>query len=141
LRVLLGAYEEGSDSALHDLSASGRRYMARGWFLLAVSALSWRWEDLVTAGPDFDGVTYSPTRDKGRLQKQLSAVKDTMLRYGGWWSLETLAAYCGAPQASVSARLRDLRKPKFGGYSVEREYRGGGLWAYKLSRPKAQSHG
>jgi len=40
-----------------------------------------------------------------------------------------------APEASVSARLRDLRKAKFGGYRVERQRvrEGRGLYHYRLT--------
>jgi hypothetical protein len=41
----------------------------------------------------------------------------------------------GDPEASVSARLRDFRKTKYGGYDVERTrvYEpDGGLWTYRL---------
>jgi hypothetical protein len=37
-----------------------------------------------------------------------------------------------APESSVSARLRDLRKPRFGGYQVERKYVFKGCFAYQL---------
>ena len=38
----------------------------------------------------------------------------------------------GAPEASASAALRDLRKKKFGFRTVSRRYEGNGLYAYKL---------
>ncbi len=36
------------------------------------------------------------------------------------------------PPASVSAQLRHMRKPRFGGHTVEREYVGDGLYNYRL---------
>jgi hypothetical protein len=48
-----------------------------------------------------------------------------------WHTLADLAT-TGDPEASVSARLRDLRKPKFGGFHIERRYVSAGLWAYRL---------
>ena len=33
---------------------------------------------------------------------------------------------------SVSARVRDLRKDKFGAHRVDRRYAGNGVWEYKL---------
>jgi DNA-binding IclR family transcriptional regulator len=81
----------------------------------------------------FDGVTINDERDNGRLQRQLTDVR-TMIVGMGWWTLGELARATGYPEASVSARLRDLRKARFGGYTVERKYVSKGLWAYKVSR-------
>jgi hypothetical protein len=33
---------------------------------------------------------------------------------------------------SVSARVRDLRKDKFGSHRVDRRYAGNGVWEYRL---------
>ena len=82
----------------------------------------------------FDGVTINDERDNGRLQAQLQCVKAAMLIRHRWWTLAELAGTTGYPEASVSARLRDLRKAKFGGYTVERKYVERGLWAYRVSR-------
>jgi DNA-binding IclR family transcriptional regulator len=79
----------------------------------------------------FDGKTFDQARDGKRLTSQLNVVKALMLR-GGWVSLKDLAALTGYPEASVSARLRDLRKERFGGYNVERVYLSHGLWLYRV---------
>lgn len=79
----------------------------------------------------FDGDTYDHNRDGDRLSRQLDAVRSLMLD-GQWRTLGEITANVGAPQASVSARLRDLRKPKFGGFTVEREYVGDGLFKYRV---------
>lgn len=61
--------------------------------------------------------------DTPRLQSQLDAVREIMLD-GQWRTLGALAAEARATtgrratEASVSARLRDLRKSKFGGHTV-----------------------
>lgn len=85
--------------------------------------------------PDFDGATYNRNRDHARLGNQMKAVRDLMLD-GRWRTLDEIAWAGGTgsafPESSVSARLRDLRKPKFGGYTVERRYAGVGLWEYRL---------
>ena len=81
--------------------------------------------------PDFNGETYERERDHDRLANQLRAVRDVMLD-GVWRSLMNISFQTGAPEASVSARLRDLRKVRFGGYIVERRYAGDGLWEYRL---------
>lgn len=50
-------------------------------------------------------------------------------------SLEELERRCGGTVASVSARVRDLRKQKFGGYSVERVRVGTtGLYMYRIKQ-------
>lgn len=83
----------------------------------------------------FDGVTINDERDNGRLQRQLQAVKAFMLLYPGcWWTLDEIRKFTGYPEASVSARLRDLRKARFGGYTVERRYVERGIWAYRVTR-------
>ena len=83
----------------------------------------------------FDGITICDERDNGRLDAQLQGVKRFMLLYPGrWWTLHEIHKFTGYPEASVSARLRDLRKAKFGGYSVERRYVERGVWAYRVTR-------
>jgi hypothetical protein len=81
----------------------------------------------------FDGATYDPALDGPRLGGQLAAVRRA-LASGGWWTLRELSTFCGGSEAGVSARLRDLRKAKFGGHEVDRERvpGGSGLWRYRL---------
>jgi len=81
---------------------------------------------------EFDGDTYSPKRDHDRLNAQLRRVRDLMLD-GEWRTLREIAVATGDPEASVSARLRDLRKPKFGHMTVERRYVGDGLFQYRIA--------
>lgn len=80
----------------------------------------------------FDGATITedpdaPRRLTGQAQRVWECVKD-----GSWWTLPELAAAARGSEAAVSARLRDLRKPEWGGHKVEREHVGGGLWRYRL---------
>lgn len=87
-----------------------------------------------TDAPLFDGVTYSPVHDSVRLGTQLHRVRSLMLD-GSWRTLGEIQREVGGSEASVSARLRDLRKERFGGWSVERRRRGepsGGLWEYRV---------
>lgn len=81
--------------------------------------------------PDFDGKTYNRGRDHARLGSQLQRVYECMCD-GQWRTLEQIAAIVGAPEASVSARLRDLRKPKFGSHEVIDNNVRSGLWEYRL---------
>jgi hypothetical protein len=73
--------------------------------------------------------------DEGvRLGTQAQAVYSLMLD-GNWRSLRDIAEDTGFPEASISARLRDLRKPEFGGLRVEHMNMGKGHWLYRLSTP------
>lgn len=85
-------------------------------------------------GVRFDGLSYNHQQDALRLKGQLLRVYN-VLKDGYWVSLEDIARLANAPGASVSARLRDLRKQKFGGYTVHRKNKGGGLWLYRLEMP------
>lgn len=80
---------------------------------------------------EFGGATYDEQRDGSRLRVQLEAVKAIMLRTG-WITLADLAEQANAPESSVSARIRDLRKSQFGGYTIDKEYVSRGLWRYRM---------
>ena len=92
------------------------------------------WTSSSTA-PDFDGETYEREKDHHRLTRQLDRVS-AVLTDGCWHSLSDLSERTGDPEGSISARLRDLRKEKFGGHDVKRDRRGN-TWFYRLeiSRP------
>lgn len=77
----------------------------------------------------FDGEHCSSV-DGPRLSRQLIRVKEYM-RDGEWRTLRELEDALGYPQASISARLRDLRKPRFGSLMVERRRRGEGRGTYE----------
>ena len=79
----------------------------------------------------FDGDDYVHDRDHQRLSGQILRVYDCMLD-ATWRTLREIEESTGDPQASISAQLRNLRKPKFGGHKVERRYLGDGLYNYKL---------
>lgn len=79
----------------------------------------------------FDGATYQPRLDEVRLTGQWLRTW-TCIMHGDWWTLEALAKAVGASEASVSARLRDFRKPRFGGHTIERMRCGNGLFMYRL---------
>lgn len=72
----------------------------------------------VTHDGDRDGSTFE-SFDADRLNKQ-SRVVYAAVEDGKWRTLAQIALLTGAPEASVSARLRDFRKEKFGGITVER---------------------
>ena len=62
-----------------------------------------------------------------------------------WLTLDELAKLTHYPPASISAQLRHLRKPQFGGFEVEKQQRTTGkilrgedfgtVWEYQLRRP------
>lgn len=86
-------------------------------------------------GLDFSGETYEPKRDQARLTAQVRAVLTLMLD-GRWRTLAQISEAVGAPEASVSARLRDLRKRRFGGYYVQRMFLRRGLFQYRIQVEK-----
>jgi hypothetical protein len=51
---------------------------------------------------------------------------------GKWHTLAELEWRTEGSQAGVSARLRDLRKRRFGGYLVDRKRITGGLYEYRV---------
>lgn len=79
----------------------------------------------------FDGATYIPSRDYERLSGQLKAVFDVM-KDGKWRTLSELGSSVEGSEAALSARLRDLRKDKYGAHEVQREHIEGGLYRYRL---------
>jgi len=81
--------------------------------------------------PHRDGQTYVQERDGSRLAKQHNRVL-AFMRDGRWHTLEAISEATGDPQASVSARLRDLRKDRFGAHLIDRRYVERGLWQYRL---------
>ena len=80
----------------------------------------------------FDGATFDEARDSERLAKQLQSVF-SLMNDKEWHTIPELAYVLRAPEASISARLRDLRKSKFGAHIVEREYVIRGLWKYRVA--------
>ena len=92
--------------------------------------------DLFTYRPPIeghrDGSSYEPTKDFTRLNRQAQAVY-TYMQNGLWRTLSEISQATGAPEASVSARIRDLKKLRFGGYPVHKRRRADkGLWEYRL---------
>ena len=82
----------------------------------------------------FDGDTYDHDVDGKRLGKQMRLV-GSFMGTGKWWTLQEISLATGYPEASISARLRDLRKPRFGEHTVERRRcaEGAGTWEYRVT--------
>lgn len=87
--------------------------------------------------PHFSGETYEQERDFDRLKKQVARVR-ALMADGKWRTLADISAMTGDPEASISARLRDLRKERFGSHIVNRHYVERGLFEYQLLIPAAQ---
>lgn len=82
----------------------------------------------------FDGPNYSDQHDAVRLSGQLARVFETM-RDQVWRTVPELAEIIGGSHTGISARLRDLRKAKFGGHTVDSRRRGdprAGVWEFRL---------
>lgn len=80
----------------------------------------------------FDGSDYDHSRDSGRLNGQLLRVWRAMSD-GQWRGLAQISRITGDPTTSVSAQLRHLRKPRFGGHRVDKRYLGNGYYEYCLT--------
>src|SRR6266481_1335304 len=91
----------------------------------------------------------TPRRELVRVarRRQRDVLCDVMLsarQCETWLTLEELAKLTHYPPASISAQLRHLRKPEYGGYAVEKRprvvdtvLRGedfGTVWEYQLKR-------
>lgn len=85
----------------------------------------------------FGGKTFVEEKDGQRLSTQLNATF-AIMSDGNWRTLPEIAALLKdqtgkeATTQSISARLRDFRKEKFGGHTVERRRISGGLFEYRL---------
>lgn len=85
----------------------------------------------------FHGDTFEPALDLLRLTTQLERVK-ALMGDQRWRSLAQIAQLVGGTEASVSARLRDLRKTAFGSFQVERKRQGDptrGFFVYRVLNP------
>jgi hypothetical protein len=78
-----------------------------------------------------DGKTYDPALDYARLNTQMKRVW-SVIADKQWHSLAGISSRTGDPEASVSARIRDLRKQKFGSHVIEERRVTQGLHEYRL---------
>lgn len=82
----------------------------------------------------FEGATYDEKKDKIRLARQLLRIFAIMADRQ-WHTLMYLANATGCSDASASARLRDLRKQRFGHFNIERRRHAAldGVHEYRLA--------
>lgn len=78
----------------------------------------------------FDGITYQD-KDYTRLSGQLLRVFEVM-KDGRWYGASQLCELANVSPLSITARIRDLRKPKFGSHTIERKLISGGYHEYRL---------
>jgi hypothetical protein len=78
-----------------------------------------------------DGITIDRDIDTPRLAPHLHGCF-ALLRDGQPHTIADVARAVGCTESAASARIRDLRKAKFGGHTVERQRVGGGLFTYRL---------
>ena len=80
----------------------------------------------------FDGDDYVDSRDRQRLKGQMQRVYNCLNDYR-WWTVDDICRVTGDRNgASISAQIRNLRKPKFGAYIIEKEHKRNGLYAFRM---------
>lgn len=85
----------------------------------------------------FNGSDYNQEFDNERLVGQIKRIYSLMID-GKWRTLAEIEGITKDGQASVSAQLRHLRKPRFGSHIVNKRIRGDrqqGLFEYQLLKP------
>jgi hypothetical protein len=82
--------------------------------------------------PEFGGESFDARLDgprlKGQLERTLEVMKD-----GRWHTLQEVADAVGCTTQSASARIRDLRKPRYGAHHIRRSRIGPAVFAYRLT--------
>jgi len=89
----------------------------------------------------FDGPEYDAIKDEVRLTGQLLDVWKVAVNRqhnGGWFTVDYIVQRTGFPANSVQAQLRNLRKPRFGSYDVQRRrVTESGLYEYRVGEKGA----
>lgn len=79
----------------------------------------------------FNGSDYDHERDAKRLSSQYQRIFNLMAD-GVERALSEIASITGDHESSISAQLRHMRKPRFGSHTINKSYRGNGLFSYQL---------
>lgn len=90
--------------------------------------------DELRLGADFNGPTYQRKFDHERLSGQILLIFEVM-KDQHWRTCAEIHYATGDPHPSISAQLRHLCKPRFGGHTLNKRPRGDryqGLWEYQL---------
>jgi hypothetical protein len=105
------------------------------------------------------GSTFASVERRGRMPTQMEVIRDVLLSAAecagqiswhsfaqmwdssqigtdaGWMTLREISELTNYGEASISAQLRHLRKPHFGGYLIVKRRRGpvmNGAWEYRI---------
>jgi hypothetical protein len=97
-----------------------------------------------SVGRTFAGAGYVPRLDRRRLSLQIERIRSYMLVVGEWRTLREIEGaleqtYAPAffPESSISAQLRNLKKPPYSCQLLKRRRAGAhGLWEYRLLPPE-----
>lgn len=89
-------------------------------------------EALIGDNPVFDGRSFVASRDQVRLWGQLEATRVVLLDHQ-WHTLAEIAKRVNGSEAGVSARIRDLRKARWGSHTIDRQYVDAGIWKYRMA--------
>ena len=81
--------------------------------------------------PKITGADFDDKRDGKRLSLQYLGIFNLM-RDGRWRTLREISDATGAPESSVSAQLRHMRKAVNGGHTLNKRYVLNGLYEYQL---------
>jgi hypothetical protein len=84
--------------------------------------------------PKFDGSDFDTKLDQERLTGQMKRIYDVICD-GRARTLDEISKLAFAPHASVSAQIRNLRKVRFGSYTILKERAGdpaNGLFVYRM---------
>ena len=95
------------------------------------------WKRIIHAilgGPTVEIGRTQPRCDMGYFRAQLQRVKYLMIDEQ-WRTLQQISEATGDPEASVSARLRDLRKEKHGSYTVNLRQLANNKYEYQVTLP------
>lgn len=76
-------------------------------------------------------LTFAEEKAAENLPPHIRAVFDAM-KDGNWRTLNMIVFKVGGTRPNAAARLRDLRKPQYGGHVVEKKVVRKGVWQYRL---------
>jgi hypothetical protein len=106
------------------------------------------------------GFGFEGAKERARIPTQMEVIRDVMLSAvecaeqilprtytqmwdasqiaadAGWMTLREISELTNYGEASISAQLRHLRKPHFGGYVIVKRHRGSvmnGAWEYRIA--------
>lgn len=68
---------------------------------------------------------------KRRFDTHIAVLLHTLQADRAWRTIQYLSAVTGTRETSLSANLRNLRKPKWGGHRIAKR-RLNGVWEYRL---------